>query len=171
MEREGKLGEFGVIKGYKMGKRYRPNVAAVVLSSNYPEKVEVLICKRNDQSGAWQFPQGGIDEGEDYREALFRELKEEIGTDEVEVIAEMDQLLRYDFPPRVAQKMYPYDGQEQRYFLVKLKPGAKIDIKTASPEFSDYKFVPLEQLFDQVWHLKMPIYKKVIDYFRKEGYL
>ncbi|MCV6606853.1 MAG: RNA pyrophosphohydrolase, partial [Campylobacterales bacterium] len=70
------------------GKKYRPNVAAVVLSSTYPEKCEVFLGERSDIEGAWQFPQGGVDQGESYKEALFRELKEEIGTDDIELVAE-----------------------------------------------------------------------------------
>jgi len=151
-------------------KKYRPNVAAIVLSPKYPEKVEVLIAKRTDVD-AWQFPQGGIDEGESAKEALLRELKEEIGTDEVEVLAEMPEWLSYDFPPRIAKKMYPFDGQTQKYFLVKLKPGAKINLNTEIPEFKDYKFVSLKEVFDYVKSFKRPVYKKVIDYFKKEGYL
>jgi len=151
-------------------KKYRPNVAAIVLSPKYPEKVEVLIAKRTDVD-AWQFPQGGIDEGESAREALLRELKEEIGTDEVEVIAEMPEWLSYDFPPRIAKKMYPFDGQTQKYFLVRLKPGAKINLNTEIPEFRDYKFVSLDEVFEYVKSFKRPVYKKVIDYFKKEGYL
>ena len=53
-------------------KRYRPNVAAVVLSCEYPNKCEILVALRGDIEGAWQFPQGGIDEGESPKEALFR---------------------------------------------------------------------------------------------------
>jgi len=151
-------------------KKYRPNVAAIVLSSKYPEKVEVLIAKRTDVD-AWQFPQGGIDEGESPKTALLRELKEEIGTDEVEVLSEMPEWLSYDFPPRIAKKMYPYDGQTQKYFLVKLKPGAKINLNTEIPEFKDYKFVPVEEVFNYVKSFKRPVYKKVIEYFKKEGYL
>jgi len=151
-------------------KKYRPNVAAIVLSPKYPEKVEVLIAKRTDVD-AWQFPQGGIDEGESAKEALLRELKEEIGTDEVEVIAEMPEWLSYDFPPRIAKKMYPFDGQTQKYFLVRLKPGAKINLNTEIPEFKDYKFVSLDEVFEYVKSFKRPVYKKVIDYFKKEGYL
>ncbi len=151
-------------------KKYRPNVAAIILSPKYPEKVEVLVAKRTDVD-AWQFPQGGIDEGESPREALLRELKEEIGTDEVEIIAEMPEWLSYDFPKMIAKKMYPYDGQTQKYFLVRLKPGAKINLNTEIPEFKDYKFVKLNEVFDYVKSFKRPVYKKVIDYFKKNGYL
>ena len=151
-------------------KKYRPNVAAIILSPKYPEKVEVLVAKRTDVD-AWQFPQGGIDEGESPKEALFRELKEEIGTDEVEIIAQMPEWLSYDFPKMIAKKMYPYDGQTQKYFLVRLKPNAKINLNTEIPEFKDYKFVPLDKVFDYVKSFKRPVYKKVIEYFKKNGYL
>jgi putative (di)nucleoside polyphosphate hydrolase len=151
-------------------KKYRPNVAAVILSPNYPEKVEILIAKRNDID-AWQFPQGGIDEGESEEEALLRELKEEIGTNDVEIIAKMPEWLKYDFPKVIAKKMYPYDGQKQRYFLVKLKKGAKINLNTTHPEFVEYKFVPVDKIFDYVKSFKRPVYKKVLEYFKKLGYL
>ena len=152
-------------------KRYRPNVAAVILSDKYPLKCELLIASRCDVEGAWQFPQGGIDDGESAKEALFRELEEEIGTREVEIIAEYPQWLEYDFPQKVAQKMYPFDGQSQKYFLVRLKQNATINIATNEPEFCDYKFVSFEEAFECINHFKRPIYKQVLDYFKKEGYL
>ncbi|MCF6201194.1 MAG: RNA pyrophosphohydrolase [Hydrogenimonas sp.] len=159
------------IKKEQKEKRYRPNVAAIVLSSKYPEKVEFFIASRSDIKDAWQFPQGGIDEGETPQQALFRELKEEIGTDEVEIIAEFPEWVSYDFPEIIAKKMYPYDGQRQKYFLVRLKPGAKIDLDTEEPEFLHYTFVPFEQIFDYITFFKRPVYKKVLNYFRKKGYL
>jgi putative (di)nucleoside polyphosphate hydrolase len=154
-----------------MKKKYRPNVAAIILSPKYPEKVEFFIASRNDVKGAWQFPQGGIDKGEAPRETLFRELKEEIGTNKIEIVAEYPKWISYDFPKTIAKKMYPYDGQIQRYFLVRLLPEAKIDLKTKTPEFEEYKFVPLKKLFKYVTFFKKPIYKKVIEYFKKEGFL
>jgi len=154
----------------KILKKYRPNVAAVILSPKYPEKVEVFVAKRNDID-AWQFPQGGIDEGESPKEALFRELKEEIGTDQIEIITYMPEWLSYDFPKIIAKKMYPYDGQKQKYFLVRLKKGAKINLKTEIPEFDDYRFVNLSDVFKYVKSFKRPVYKKVIEYFKKNGYL
>lgn len=154
-----------------MEKNYRPNVAAVIVSSNYPEKCEIFIAQRSDIPGAWQFPQGGVDDNEKPRDALFRELKEEIGTSEVDVIAEYPGWISYDFPETVAKKMYPFDGQKQKYFFVRLKKGAKIKLDTKTPEFVEYKFVSVGDLMEEVSHFKRPIYKKVINYFKKAGYL
>lgn len=152
-------------------KRYRPNVAAVIVSSKYPFECELFIASRNDIEDAWQFPQGGIDDGETPKVALFRELKEEIGTDDVEILAECPEWLSYDFPGTVAKKMYPFDGQTQKYFLVRLKDEDTISLDTEEPEFSEYKFVKMNEAFKYITYFKRPIYKKVLDYFRKEGYL
>ena len=155
----------------KSKKNYRPNVAAIVLSASYPLKCEVFIASRIDVADAWQFPQGGINKGESPKEALFRELKEEIGTDEVDIIAEHPKWVSYDFPPNVAKKMAPFDGQTQKYFLVKLKKGAKINIKTDIPEFSEYKFVPNNKLYEYITFFKRTVYKQILSYFKKEGYI
>ncbi len=154
-----------------MSKNYRPNVAAVILSSKYPFECELFVAKRSDMADVWQFPQGGIDEGESAKEALFRELEEEIGTKDIEIIAEYPEWLSYDFPKNLAKKMYPYDGQIQKYFLVRLKPGAKINLNTKKPEFSSYKFIKYNEVFKFITYFKRPVYKKILEYFRKEGYL
>lgn len=152
-------------------KKYRPNVAIIVLAPSYPFECKVLVAQRSDIKGAWQFPQGGIDDGESPQEAMFRELEEEIGTNKVEIIAQHPAWLEYDFPESVAKKMAPFCGQSQKYFLVRLKPGAKIDINTPKPEFDDYKFVKIEELNSLVNHFKKDVYNKVINYFSEKGYL
>ena len=152
-------------------KLYRPNVAMIIVSNNYPEKKEIFLALRNDMSDVWQFPQGGIDEGEEVQEALFRELEEEIGTDKVKIIAEYPEWISYDFPPKIAKKMEPWTGQKQRYFLVKLKKSAKINIETKHPEFSDYKFVKVDDVLKQSASFKQEVYESVITYFKKEGLL
>ena len=151
-------------------KIYRPNVAIVVLGAEYPEKKDIFIAERSDMSDVWQFPQGGIDEGESTEEALFREMEEEIGTRDAKIICEYPEWISYDFPKHVARKMNPYAGQRQRYFLVQLNKTATIDINTKVPEFSAYKFVEFSELPEYIAHFKRPIYEKVLAYFKEEGY-
>ena len=153
-----------------MQKKYRPNVAAVILSSLYPFKCEILVAKRVDMDDIWQFPQGGIDEGESPKQALKRELKEEIGTDKIDILDEYPQWLSYDFPANAAKKFYPFDGQTQKYFLVRLKNGASINLKTEHPAFSEYKFVDFGRSLEGINHFKKPIYEKVLSYFKEKGY-
>ncbi len=150
---------------------YRRNVAMIIVSNNYPEKKEIFIAERSDLSDIWQFPQGGIDEGEEVQEALFRELEEEVGTDKAKIIAQYPKWISYDFPEKIAKKMKPYKGQKQRYFLLKLKKSAKINLDTKHPEFISYKFVNVEDVLNHTAHFKKPVYETVIKYFKKEGYL
>jgi putative (di)nucleoside polyphosphate hydrolase len=151
--------------------RYRPNVAAIVLSEEYPEKCEFMIARRKGMRRGWQFPQGGIDENESTEEALRRELREEIGTDEIEIIAEYPEWISYDFPKNAKNpKMYPFKGQRQKYYLVRLKENARIDLESyETPEFEEYKFVTGDELFKQVAFFKRKVYRRVIEYFTKEG--
>ncbi len=155
----------------KEKKRFRPNVAAIILSPRYPHACEVMVALREDISDAWQFPQGGIDKGETPKEALFRELKEEIGTNEVEIIAKYPEWISYEFPGKLTKKMYAYDGQTQTYFLVRLKHEASIKLDTYHPEFIDYAFVDIKEVLGKITHFKKPIYRKVLHYFKQEGYL
>ncbi len=153
-------------------KDYRPNVAAIVLSSDYPEKCEFLLFRRRGQKKSWQFPQGGIDEGETKIEALLRELGEEIGTSDVEILGEYPDWISYDFPSVASGKRYPFKGQSQKYFLVRLKDNNKVDLSAfREPEFDDYRCVTREALFKKAAFLKRKAYKKVIDYFTKKGLL
>ena len=59
----------------------------------------------------------------------------------------------------------------QKYYLVKLKKGAKININTQIPEFSEYKFVPTKNIYDYITFFKRTVYKQVLQYFKTEGYI
>lgn len=150
---------------------YRPNVAAVILSERYPDICEFFIGQRSDIKNAWQFPQGGIDSNETPINALYRELEEEIGTNDVEIISEYPKWLYYNFPKSIGKKIYPFKGQKQRYFLVKIKDERTINLHTNEPEFNKYKFVEYDEVLDSAVFFKRLIYKKVLTYFKKEGYI
>lgn len=154
-----------------MEKNYRPNVAAVIMSPFYPFEKKFFLAQRIDIKDAWQFPQGGIDKGETPKMALFRELKEEIGTNKVEIIAEYPKWLSYDFPEDVLKKMQPYSGQIQKYFLVILKKNAKIKLNNDNPEFSNYHFVEFDEIDKNVKSFKRKSYLKVLNYFKEKGYI
>ena len=118
---------------------YRPNVAMVVINSMN----KVLICRRKN-TRTWQFPQGGIDNGEDIKNAMYRELSEEIGLskDDVILVGESEGTITYDIPKTIRSKVLggKFKGQEQKWFLLKLKKDnseIKLDNETF-PEFDKY---------------------------------
>jgi putative (di)nucleoside polyphosphate hydrolase len=67
--------------------------------------------------------------------------------------------------------MAPFTGQKQRYYLVRLNEGAVVNLQTQHPEFKEYCFVDISELFGRVVHFKKPIYEQVIEYFKEQGYL
>jgi putative (di)nucleoside polyphosphate hydrolase len=151
---------------------YRPNVAAIILSSDYDQTGQFVIARRTGMRRGWQFPQGGIDNNETPREALLRELYEEIGTNDVEILGEYPDWIQYDFPKTRTAKIYPFKGQRQRYFLVRLKATAHVDLFVhETPEFEEYKLVTSDELFRRVTYFKRPSYRRVINYFKEKGQL
>ncbi len=156
----------------KNSSEYRPNVAAIVLSPDFENDRKFFLAKRKGIRRAWQFPQGGINEGESPQEALLRELKEEIGTNDVEILAEFPEWISYDFPNSKSDKKYPYKGQNQKYFLVRLKKEAIINLNYENaPEFEDFIFVTETELFKKALYMKRRAYKRVIEYFKKKGFI
>lgn len=113
-------------------KTYRPCVVAVIAR----EDGYLLVGERSDQPGAWQLPQGGIDDGESSEEALFRELREEIGTRDVTIITKLSKPIYYDFPAEMNTRLAKqFRGQEQWWFHLKLQEKAKPDLSLSDGEF------------------------------------
>src|SRR5579872_510775 len=97
---------------------YRPAVGVMLLN----RQGLVFVGKRIDQTvEGWQMPQGGIDRGEEPREAALRELKEESGTDKARIIAEMEDWVTYDLPPHLIGVAFhgKYGGQRQKWFAMR----------------------------------------------------
>jgi putative (di)nucleoside polyphosphate hydrolase len=153
------------LKGTRSARDYRPSVGIMLL--NRANQVFVGRRRKAD-GGAWQMPQGGIEEGEDPRAAAFRELKEEIGTDKAEILAESKNWLYYDFPGGVADKGRHKGrrGQRQKWFVMRFNGAdSDININTAEAEFSDWKWVSLSELVDLVVPFKRLVYLSVLEEF------
>mgnify|MGYP000252233398 CR=1 FL=1 len=144
---------------------YRPNVGAVVFNRDGL----VLVARRADlpnaegAPGGWQMPQGGIDDDEDPRGAVLRELAEEIGTDRAEIIGEHAAWLTYDLPPELRGRALGgrYKGQRQRWFALRFL-GTDDDIRLdldPHPEFDAWRWVPLADLPGLAVPFKREIYE------------
>jgi putative (di)nucleoside polyphosphate hydrolase len=128
-----------------------------------------FVGKRIDVTEeAWQMPQGGIDGDEAPIAAAMRELSEELGTTNVEVVAEASRWLQYELPHSLRGRAWDgrWDGQRQMWFLMRfLGNDAEITIATEHPEFSAWRWVPPEQLVDLIVSFKRRLYLDVLEEF------
>lgn len=133
------------------------------------DQKQVFVARRIDTKvEAWQMPQGGIDEGETPKQAMFRELEEEIGTNHVEIIAESADWHSYNIPDYLVPKLWngKYQGQTQKWFLVRfLGDDDKINIQTPHPEFSHWRWASPDQLPELIVSFKQELYAKLVEEF------
>jgi len=142
---------------------FRPNVGIIICNSHG----QLLWAKRIGQD-AWQFPQGGIRQGERLQHALFRELKEEVGLEpgDVEIISSTKGWLYYQLPKNlIRQHSNPVCiGQKQKWYLLGLRATEdKIDLATNnSPEFDDWQWVSFWYPLSQVIDFKREVYRQAL---------
>lgn len=146
---------------------YRPGVGIMLLSRD----ARVFVGQRIDRTAeAWQMPQGGIDDEEDPRAAAFRELKEEIGTDRAEIVAETDGWLTYDLPPELIGKVWGgrFRGQKQKWYAMRfLGQDGDIDLATGHPEFDAWRWVRPDELPELIVPFKRDLYRRVLAEFSR----
>ena len=145
----------------------RNGVGIVVLN----KENKVFVAKRIDNPGNfWQMPQGGIDDGEDFLTAAYRELYEETSIKNVELIKELNGTLTYELPKHLLGIIWKgkYKGQKQKWFLMRyLGKDEEINIKTKKPEFLEWKWIEIEALTDVVVDFKLQVYENLKEKIQK----
>lgn len=142
---------------------YRPCAGIMLIN----DAGQIFVGERIDMPGAWQMPQGGIDEGESHEEAALRELEEEIGVTpgEAEIVKATADWVYYDLPDHLLGKAWggKFRGQKQRWFLIELLAADDaINIETEHPEFSRWKWTDTTSLLAEIVPFKRPAYEAVI---------
>ena len=142
---------------------FRPNVGIILTN----DRGQLLWARRIGGQDAWQFPQGGIKSGENPEQALFRELREEVGLgpESVKILGVTRGWLRYRLPQKLIRPKQPKCvGQKQKWYLLQLTVDDNaIDLEIGgSPEFDHWQWVSFWFPLARVVSFKRDVYRKAL---------
>ena len=145
----------------------RDGVGIIVLN----KENKVFVARRIDNpKNFWQMPQGGVDKGENFLKAAYRELDEETSIKNVELIKELDDPITYELPDHLLGIIWKgkYRGQKQKWFLMRfIGEDKEINIETKNPEFLDWKWINLDEITEVVVDFKLHVYKELKEKVKK----
>jgi len=140
----------------------RSGVGIIVLN----KKNKVFVGKRKDNPGdRWQMPQGGIDVGENYIDAMKRELIEETSIRNIKIIKQIEQTYQYQLPDNLIGIIWKgkFRGQKQKWFITRfLGNDNEININTKYPEFIDWKWIDPKMLPSVIVNFKKDLYLNLL---------
>ncbi len=146
-------------------KLFRPCVAIVLFN----EDAKILVAARNDQeTDQWQLPQGGIENGETAIKAAFRELEEEIGTNNAVFLKESTTLISYEIPPELRKGWMDNKWIGQSVKAVALKfigTETEICLGREEAEFRAWKWEDLSALPELIIGFKQDLYRQIVREF------
>ena len=136
----------------------RSGVGIIILNNNN----QVFVGKRKDNpANNWQMPQGGVDKGESFIDAMKRELFEETGIKKIKILKELEKIYQYELPENLVGIIWKgkYRGQKQKWFITRfLGNDDEININTKHPEFIDWKWIEPKKLPEVIVNFKKKLY-------------
>ena len=140
----------------------RNGVGVIILN----KENKVFVGKRKDNPiDKWQMPQGGVDKGESYLQAMKRELFEETSIKNIKVIKEIESFFEYELPETLIGIIWKgkYRGQKQKWFITRfLGEESEIDLNTKHAEFIDWKWIEPKLLPEVIVNFKKDLYLKLL---------
>ena len=140
----------------------RVGVGVIILNN----KNQVFVGKRKDNPvNKWQMPQGGVDVGENYITAMKRELFEETGIKNIQILKEIEGMFEYELPKNLLGIIWKgkFRGQKQKWFIIRfLGLDDEINLETEHPEFIEWKWIPVESLPEVNVDFKRNLYLKLL---------